>query len=143
MGERLISLIYVSSATEEVDETQLLDIMAVSRANNQRDRITGMLLYKGGNFMQVLEGPEDSVLARYDKIRKDPRHKDVYLISVQPTREREFPRWEMGFKDIERLDIKSLPGYTPFLEEELDSDVFLEEPTRAKIMLTTFKEGMG
>ena len=143
MGARLISLIYVSAATREFDESELLDILAVSRANNERDRITGMLLYKGGSFMQVLEGPEDNVLARYDSIRNDARHEDVYLISVQPIREREFPRWEMGFANIDQIEVTSLPNYSRFLEEDFDSQVFLDEPSRAKILMAAFKEGMG
>lgn len=143
MGERLISLIYVSSASGAVNPDELLDILAVSRENNERDRITGMLLYKGGSFMQVLEGPEDRVLRRYESIRKDPRHEDIFLISVQPIREREFPRWEMGFADIDQIEVDSLPNYTPFLEEDFTYEIFRDEPSRAKILMAAFKEGMG
>ena len=136
MGAKFISLIYVSIASKDLDEGELLKILEISRANNERDSITGMLLYKEGNFMQVLEGPEDNVLARYESIRRDTRHKDIYLLSVQPIRAREFPRWEMGFANIDQIDVASLPNYSPFLEEGFDSDAFLDEPSRAKTSTT-------
>jgi hypothetical protein len=37
-----------------------------SRENNLRLDVTGMLLYKGGNFMQMLEGEKDAVLGLYE-----------------------------------------------------------------------------
>jgi hypothetical protein len=143
MGDRLISLIYVSSATEAFNPDQVIDLLRISRENNQRDQITGMLLYKGGSFMQVLEGPEDNVLHRYDKIRNDPRHQDVFLISVQPIRTREFRSWEMGFTNLDQIDVATLPNYTPFLEEDFSSDDFIYQPSRAKLLLSAFKEGLG
>ena len=142
MTENLISLIYVSNATQKVDEKEILDILHVSRENNEREQITGMLLYKGGNFMQVLEGPEDMVLARYERIRKDRRHKDVNLLSVMPVKEREFPSWEMGFANLDGVDAKALPGYSPFMEDSFYADGYRQQPSRAKILLTTFKKGL-
>jgi hypothetical protein len=57
----LYSLIYVSSAVRAFTAAQLRELLVVCEKNNRRDQVSGMLLYKGGNFMQVLEGPESSV----------------------------------------------------------------------------------
>ncbi len=54
-------LVYVSSAVRPFSRVDLDDLLATSRANNARVGITGMLLYKDGNFMQVLEGDEEAV----------------------------------------------------------------------------------
>ena len=142
MTEKLISLIYVSSALGQMDNQEILDILKVSRQNNEREQITGMLLFKGGNFMQVLEGPEEMVLARYERIRKDARHKDVNLLNVTPIQEREFSKWEMGFSNLDGVDAKTLPGYSPFMEEGFYSAGYREQPSRARILLTTFKKSM-
>lgn len=48
-------LIYVSAATELMNNDQLLALLEQSRRNNERHRITGMLLYKSGNFMQYID----------------------------------------------------------------------------------------
>ncbi|HNJ76842.1 MAG TPA: BLUF domain-containing protein [Azospira sp.] len=57
----LIHLIYVSTAQGELDDVDLDRIMDSSVRRNTAARITGMLLYAGGNFMQVLEGEEADV----------------------------------------------------------------------------------
>jgi len=55
---RYVPLVYVSSATELFSDTQLENLLLRSRQNNSTLGITGMLLYKDGNFMQCLEGPK-------------------------------------------------------------------------------------
>ena len=67
-------LIYVSSAVEYFDEAALEELLAQARANNARLGITGLLLYGEGAFLQLLEGPRQSVESLYATIREDPRH---------------------------------------------------------------------
>jgi len=57
----LVSLVYVSSSVRELDDSEILNILRTSQRNNERRNITGMLLYKDGNFLQVLEGTDRSV----------------------------------------------------------------------------------
>ncbi len=61
-------LTYVSTATRPFSKTDLSELMTESHENNARLGLTGMLLYKDGNFMQVLEGEEGDVRALYQKI---------------------------------------------------------------------------
>ena len=75
---------------------QLGEILAVSRRNNQRDGITGYLVCDGTWFMQVLEGDHEKVMAALVRIRFDPRHSDVTVISTGEIRTRSFPHWSMG-----------------------------------------------
>ena len=58
----------------------LKELLHVSRANNERNRITGMLLYKNGHFMQVIEGEEARVTELMNIIKKDIRHKNVDIL---------------------------------------------------------------
>ena len=75
---------------------QLGEILAVSRRNNQRDGITGYLVSDGTWFMQILEGDHEKVMAALVRIRFDPRHSDVAVISTREIRTRSFPHWSMG-----------------------------------------------
>ncbi len=49
-------LVYVSSAVVPFTPAALVDLLATSHKNNSKSAVSGMLLYKDGNFMQALEG---------------------------------------------------------------------------------------
>lgn len=138
----MLSLIYVSSSVREMDAEELLGILKVSRENNVEKDVTGLLLYKGGNFMQALEGPDDVVMALYEKIKKDPRHKDVSIISTEQIQKRQFPAWEMAFTNLDNPEIKNEPGYSQFLHDEFTAEVYRNNPLRAYIMLLTFRDNL-
>lgn len=138
----MLSFIYISASVGLLSEEELLKILKVSRGNNASKQITGMLLYKGGNFMQVLEGPDDAVNELYEKIKKDSRHHGVSVISKEQIQTRQFPNWEMAFVNLDNPDIKNEPNYSQFLDDEFTPDVFLQNPSRAKNMLLVFRENM-
>jgi Sensors of blue-light using FAD len=52
----MLQLLYVSVAAQAFDDAQLRALLAVARANNERQGITGALLQQAGAFLQVLEG---------------------------------------------------------------------------------------
>lgn len=138
----MLSLIYVSTSVKLLNDEELLDILKASRENNSSKDVTGLLLYKGGNFMQVLEGPDEAVEALYEKIKADPRHKDVNVLSREQISARQFPAWEMAFQNLDNPAIKNEPGYSQFLHDEFIADVYRENPLRAYIMLLTFRDNM-
>jgi hypothetical protein len=138
----MISLLYVSSASRLLTETELVELLRVSRENNQRDDITGMLLYKGGNFMQVIEGPEEAVRKLYDKILRDSRHSGIMTLLEEQIQDRSFPNWSMGFQNLDKFSPEELEGFTPFLNEKFTSETFQKNPNRAYVMLETFKKHM-
>jgi len=138
----MLSLIYVSTSVKLLNDEELLDILKISRENNSSKDVTGLLLYKGGNFMQVLEGSEEAVEALYEKIKVDPRHKDVNVLSREQISARQFPAWEMAFQNLDNPEVKNEPGYSQFLQDEFIADVYRENPLRAYIMLLTFRDNM-
>ena len=138
----MLSLIYVSTSVKLLNDEELLDILKVSRENNSSRDVTGLLLYKGGNFMQVLEGPDEVVEAVFETIKADPRHKDVIVLSREQISNRQFPAWEMAFQNLDNPEVKSEPGYSQFLQDEFIADVYRENPLRAYIMLLTFRDNM-
>jgi hypothetical protein len=52
----LIQLLYSSKATTALSPAELTAILDKSVANNQARQITGLLLYRDGCFLQLLEG---------------------------------------------------------------------------------------
>jgi hypothetical protein len=101
-----------------------------------------MLLYKDGNFLQVLEGEEETVRNLYTKIGGDPRHHGLLTLIQGPLAERQFPDWSMGFRDLNSPDVQSMPGYTEFLNTPLTGAEFSADPTRCQKLLMTFKRTM-
>jgi hypothetical protein len=138
----MLSLIYVSTSIKLLNDQELVDILKVSRENNESSEVTGLLLYKGGNFMQVLEGDDEVVTALYEKIRTDPRHKDVSVISREQIQARQFSAWEMAFQNLDNPAVKNEPGYSQFLHDEFTADIYRKNPLRAYIMLLTFRDNM-
>ncbi len=141
--DMLFSLTYVSSAVEIFSKSELEHLLAVSHENNAKRGVTGMLLYKEGNFMQVLEGDEREVrIVFYEKISADTRHKDINVLLQGPVAERQFPHWDMGFRDLDSLGVQDIPGYSEFLNTPLSGREFLADPTRSQKLLLSFKRSM-
>ncbi len=63
MIEELFRAIYVSTATRDLRDEELVPLLEVSRRNNAAQDITGMLGYHDHSFIQVLEGPQGPIEA--------------------------------------------------------------------------------
>ena len=129
-------LIYASSATSLMDEDQLLAMLEEFRTKNEKLGITGMLIYKGGNFMQLLEGDKDDVLQLYDAICQDPRHKLVTNILSGEVAERQFPNWSMGFFNMDK--VAGLPDFDSYFEQAMNAASFPAETKSAYQFITRF-----
>ena len=136
---QLYFLIYVSIASDDLGREELLELLRVSRENNVRDDITGLLLYKDRRFMQLLEGSETAVCATYGRITRDPRHHDATVLLEGPTTERDFADWSMGFHDLDVDAVRSTPGFSPFLATKFSVFDFASDPSRAHQLLRIFR----
>ena len=90
----LVSLIYTSEMTGSMD---FMDILEVSRANNERDGITGVLFFCNNNVVQCLEGSRETVNKTYARIVQDKRHQNPLLIDYRVLTTRLFSNWSMGY----------------------------------------------
>jgi hypothetical protein len=91
----LLSVIYVSVADPLIGEQDIAALLVQARRNNQRDALTGALIFNGHNFLQLLEGPGDKVDACLAVIRNDPRHSGMVEIRRREIAERAFAEWTM------------------------------------------------
>ena len=95
----LYRLVYASKnlLTGAEAEAAIEQILAASRRNNERVGVTGALMFNGGAFAQVLEGPQKGVEETFERIQRDPRHGDVTVLEGGPIKVRGFVNWSMAF----------------------------------------------
>lgn len=130
-------LVYLSSSTHLLSESELADILNVSRENNSSLNVTGILLYHEGNIIQVLEGEESVVKQLYRKIERDLRHKNVLQMVEGRSAERSFPDWSMGFKAVNSNEWSEYEGYLQ-LNSSMLLSVIKKKNLKADAMLKSF-----
>lgn len=135
----MFHLVYFSSATRLFTEEELVELLEKSRANNTSLGVTGMLLYRDGNLMQVLEGEEETVTGLFDTIRRDARHFGVNAVLHEEIAERQFPDWSMAFRNFDRDDTELPAGYSNFLNTPWSADEF-SDPSKSHRLLSVFKK---
>ncbi|MCK0129748.1 BLUF domain-containing protein [Erythrobacter sp. F6033] len=90
----LSQYLYISTAPslsrEEVDS-----ILASSARNNPARGVTGLLLYNGRNFLQLLEGGEAELVDLMVRITHDPRHTGVSMLEHRKVEQRACSDWAM------------------------------------------------
>lgn len=114
----LSQYLYISTAPtlprEEVDS-----ILATSARNNPARGITGLLLFNGRNFLQLLEGEDGEVSALMETITADPRHSGVSVLDRRAIPARACPDWAM-----KRVMIaESIANRREMLERDLPQDL--------------------
>lgn len=134
----LNQLIYISQATRKMSPEDLASIHKIAKENNEPVDVTGSLFYNGGWFLQVLEGPENTLKALYKKIEKDPRHKNSRIIYDAPAKFRTFTRWSMNMTN---LDDRQADKYDELVEviEAAKTDRKIGAASPAVTLLKIFK----
>jgi len=106
-------IIYCSQATHDVSPDELVALLELSRRNNSRAGLSGMLLYSSQSFLQVLEGDEVALRATYDRILHDDRHTALRLLLDAEVPAPLFPDWTMGFEHVDDEELADdLDGFT-------------------------------
>lgn len=131
----LQKLIYASQAIKPVDTGALQAILDKARLLNERDGITGFLLYADESFLQILEGEEAVLAATFERIARDARHTGVRVLERAPITRRRFSQWTMGFDLPDAAALGSLPGYQPSKRFPLVSPDLVRNGAVAELML--------
>lgn len=92
----MLQLVYISTARQPITPAMCDDILAVSRFNNRRADITGLLVAGRKRFLQALEGPADALRRTYDRIAADPRHFACVVLGERSIDVRQFGQWAMA-----------------------------------------------
>lgn len=114
---RLKQIVYLSHSNEtSMSHEELQKIVMTCRQRNERLEITGLLLYKEGNFCQILDGPEESINIVMESIRNDIRHGGIVVILERFVEERSFRYWNIAFRNL---------AYTSRMNDWADSQAIL------------------
>lgn len=105
-----LSQVIYSSASNDTSTENLKSILTISRENNKKNKVSGILLYCEGSFLQILEGEASTVESLFAAIQKDRRHSKIVKIAQRDIPWREFSEWEMGIVELTREELISLPG---------------------------------
>lgn len=135
----LIQLVYVSQATKDFEDAELTRLLEGIRPNNGKLGISGMLLYDGGAFMQVLEGDREVLENLYERIECDPRHTGLVKILQKTIAKRQFPDWTMGFSTISDEMLESVDGLNDFFRAK--TCLTQVDAGRAVKILSSFEKG--
>jgi hypothetical protein len=130
--EDLIHVIYVSSAAPDISEHDTVKFLNDARKANRKNDVSGLMLYIGGCFLQLLEGEAAKVDSVCRAIFQDKR--EMRMLLREPIAEREFPEWTMGFEAVAPLEAARLLG-EPLLFDSV-SRVARIESNSAKTLLS-------
>lgn len=73
----LSTIIYRSHLSDDVAIKSLEALAVKANKVNESFGVTGILLFNGTHFFQVLEGPDAAINKVYDRICEDPRHHNL------------------------------------------------------------------
>jgi len=97
-------LAWSSVASPSFSAARLNEIIAPSRRYNERNHISGMLLFTGVHFLAILEGEELDLRDLWRRLEQDERHRDLLRIGDDLCGERWFPVWRMGYLVDAKVD---------------------------------------
>ena len=72
-----------------------MHLRLTAEAFNDRNNVTGLLLYDGSRFAQLVEGPGEGIAAVIGRIGEDRRHHTLQVIEHAPTANRQFEGWAL------------------------------------------------
>jgi Sensors of blue-light using FAD len=138
----MFHVIYASAASHLLTKAELQAMLQETRETNVQVGVTGMLLYKDGSFLQVLEGDEEPVMKLVSRIKADPRHKNFQMLVRGTSEHRLFPDWSMGFRDLTDNSLKCTLGFSDFLNTPFTGAEFTANPAECMRLLLSFKKNM-
>lgn len=107
----LVSLVYTSTAVNPFDAVELDELLEHARRFNDEHAISGILLYRDGRFIQVIEGPDDEVHDLMARIEADARHEQVRILFTEPIDRRRFAEWTMGYQALSARESSDRAGF--------------------------------
>ncbi len=75
------------------------EILRGARPFNGLNGVTGLLCAATNRFLQLLEGPTESVELAMNRIRADARHHRIETLADGSVEARAFSDWAMGYRD--------------------------------------------
>lgn len=117
----LTTLIYRSRSLQKFSQTDIEKLSAKAFSNNVKLNVTGILLFDGEYFLQVLEGPSEAVSAIFKKLSTDPRHSNIVTMLHGKEGKHRFGSWGMYYVKVDDRSTKDTLRWVPkyhYLKED-------------------------
>jgi hypothetical protein len=111
-----------------------MSILKQSDINNKINSVTGVLIYNGGVFLQLLEGRNEDILALYSKILIDKRHSKIKKIYEGYSNSRIFNDWTMAHKNINEYASDIREKIETFIYSESQGDELIYQEDAIKLI---------
>lgn len=137
----MFELIYQSTAIETIKSCDIVDILNTSKHFNAAHNITGCLLYYNQEFLQILEGDENTVKDLFSRIINDKRHTNVILVKENKKQERTFKNWSMAYHELKKTEIYDLNRQN-FIDSFLTISELSKKPTQVVKLFWTLSQNI-
>lgn len=97
-GEHIIlRLTYISRYNNDNENGEVTRILAQAQENNERNGITGALVFNHNYFLQSIEGARPAINGLLRKLIKDSRHFSLQIVECCEVEERRWNKWSMKY----------------------------------------------
>lgn len=97
-GEHIIlRLTYISRYNNDNPNGEVTRILAQAQQNNERNGITGALVFNHNYFLQSIEGARPVINELLRKLVKDERHSALQIIECREVEQRRWNKWSMKY----------------------------------------------
>ena len=136
----MVSITYTSTARRPFSSRELFRLLQKCRANNERIGVTGLLVYKDGCFVQLLEGKGVDVDAAFLSANRDPRHTGIVKLIETGIAARQFADWPMAFFNLDTTGARGVPGFPDLETLSFADPEFLSEPDVVRRLMLALRE---
>ena len=127
----LKSLTYTSLARLDLTAEDLEAIYRTAREVNALEGITGLLIFNGTHFLQIIEGDPQAIDELVERLRGDPRHSGFEVRDERMAEARSFPGWSMELVRVSASYFDAKDALSVHLPESVS------EPVRDRVLRMT------
>ena len=120
---QLKSLTYTSLAALDLAPGDLAEIHQTARHLNALDGISGLLVFDGKRFLQIVEGSDEAVDSLLARLRRDPRHSAIEVRDERRVERRSFPDWSMELVEVSAGYLSARPEIDSILPDPVTQEV--------------------
>ena len=96
----LKTITYTSLARLDLTARDLVEIHQTAKRLNALDGLSGLLIFNGRRFLQIVEGDEAAVDDLVERLRRDDRHSAIEIRDARFVDARTFPDWSMELVQV-------------------------------------------
>lgn len=123
MQSQLQSLTYISRAAEGLSDEDVFAIYRTAQELNAIDGVTGLLVFDGEVFMQIVEGGQDALNALVTRLRGDKRHHELNIVDERVITTRSFADWSMKMVKVDRAHMRGVDDLDGELGPRVQPDI--------------------